>query len=234
MLTGGVRWSSGRLSSSACVQSKLLAEYEHGFGGCGFNMEGLHYPKQVHGVELAVSGAATASDCDDSQRIVADAVFTQQRGVKVAVRTADCVPLLAVASDFVLAVHAGWRGLFAGILASCAYRLAECALDASLAKWVIGPAISGYNYEVGDELIDKFFAAKLALTREQALTCISRGKRRWHLDLQLACVYGLLNLGVAANSIEVIRVCTYDNHDNFYSYRFSGARAGSNWSYVCL
>ena len=233
MLAEGVCWSSGKWSAGA-VQSQLLADYEHGFCGRGYQAAGLHYPKQTHGIELTITNDSTIYDCADTKRIVSDAVFTQQCKTKVAVRTADCVPLLAVADDFALAVHAGWRGLFAGILASCARKLADYGLHAAQAKWVIGPAISGFNYEVGDELIEAFLGAELALTRAQALTCIARGERRWHLDLQLACVYGLLNLGVVAKSIEVLRICTYANHDKFYSYRFSGARTGSNWSHVCL
>lgn len=234
MLDGGVCWSSGKLNGSACVQSKLLADYQHAFCGRAYRVQGLHYPQQVHGVHLTADNDNTAPNCANAERVVADAVFTQQRGVKIAVRTADCVPLLAVANDFAMAVHAGWRGLFAGILVNCVKQLATYNLQARLAKWVIGPAISGCNYEVGDELVELFFAAELALTREQACTCLLRGKRKWHLDLQLACVYALLNLGINAKNIEVLRICTYDSHDQFYSYRFAGASAGSNWSYVCL
>ena len=233
MLDGGVYWSSGKWSVDS-VQSILLAGYEHGFCGRGYQAVGLHYPRQTHSTKLTVTNSSTFFACDDPSRTVADAVFTQQRKTKIAVRTADCVPLLAVADDFALAVHAGWRGLFAGILANCAHKLADYGLHACRAKWVIGPAICGFNYEVSDDFVEMFLDAELSLTREQALTCISRGERRWHLDLQLACVYGLLNLNVAAKSIEVIRICTYANHDKFYSYRSYGARTGSNWSYVCL
>ncbi|MDE3270395.1 MAG: laccase domain-containing protein, partial [Pseudomonadota bacterium] len=91
------------------------------------------------------------------------------------------------------------------------------------------------HYEVGYELIDRLFTYELGLMREQAVICILIGKGRWHLDLQIACIYGLRNLGIAASSIEVIRICTYEQHEEFYSYRFAAAtRTGSNWSYVCL
>ncbi|MDE3270396.1 MAG: laccase domain-containing protein, partial [Pseudomonadota bacterium] len=126
-------------TSTTASKSTLLADYTHGFCGRGRHPSDVHYPKQVHGIALATASAGTAPDCDDHHRVAADAVFTTQPNVKIAVRTADCVPLLAVADNFALAVHAGWRGLFAGILANCADKLAtDHSLDVRAAKWVIG------------------------------------------------------------------------------------------------
>ncbi|MEM7273475.1 MAG: polyphenol oxidase family protein [Actinomycetota bacterium] len=88
----------------------------------------------------------------------ADGLFTVEPGCPIAVTTADCAPVVLVARRGVAVVHAGWRGLEAGIIGLAAERLGAAAGQpvASL----LGPSIGPEAYEFGradlDRLIDRF------------------------------------------------------------------------------
>src|SRR5262249_17356629 len=88
----------------------------------------------------------------------ADAAFTREPGAVLAILTADCLPILLCARDGseVAAIHAGWRGLAAGVIENCLRRLATA--PAELSAW-IGPAIGAASYEVGAEVRNAFPAA---------------------------------------------------------------------------
>ena len=98
------------------VESRLFASHgiPHGFMGKGHGGECFHYPRQVHGTSVVVADPNSRHTTDI--RPEADGIFTTQPEVTIAVRTADCLPVLAVIGDLAMAIHAGWRGLCAGIL----------------------------------------------------------------------------------------------------------------------
>ncbi|WP_342371982.1 polyphenol oxidase family protein [Propioniciclava soli] len=108
---------------------------------------------QVHGAAVADADQAplVASGLVDLG-VEADAVLTSRRGLAVAVRVADCVPILLAAADggAVAAVHAGRAGLLAGVIGAAVARLRERSA-APLRAW-IGPHICGACYEVPPEL----------------------------------------------------------------------------------
>lgn len=107
---------------------------------------------QVHGREVLV-----VEGVDPTQLIEADAVLCTAPGVAVAVRVADCVPILvaSTAGHGVIAIHAGWRGTAADIVrvGVAALRTALGAPDEPL-RAAIGPSIRSCCYEVGDEVIE--------------------------------------------------------------------------------
>ena len=90
---------------------------EHGFGQRGTGApEGCTFPKQVHGIEVVEVGSGETGAA--AAVVSADAVVTCVSGAAVGIVTADCVPLLVGRSDgsAVGAIHAGWRGLAAGVI----------------------------------------------------------------------------------------------------------------------
>ena len=106
---------------------------------------------QVHGAELVTVNRTEDLELPWQD---ADGQLTNLPGVLCAVRTADCLPVLLASDCAVAALHGGWRGMEAGILAAGveeATRLGQGALTAA-----IGPGARGCCYEVGDELIDRF------------------------------------------------------------------------------
>src|SRR5699024_1175483 len=109
--------------------------------------------RQVHGNQVFhVSGRPTTpanAPCADS------AIYDKSDRVLV-VRTADCVPVLLASCDgrIVSAVHAGWRGIVAGVIANTIKNLKQdfdIAPDKLIAA--IGPCISSKHFEVGEEVV---------------------------------------------------------------------------------
>jgi YfiH family protein len=110
-----------------------------------------HGLRQVHGGRVVEAGAETGS----GEPPEADAVWTSERGRLLVVRTADCVPVLLAATGAggvraVAAVHAGWRGLVAGVVAHAVSAL-EGAVPSSRILATIGPSIGPCCYEIGPD-----------------------------------------------------------------------------------
>src|SRR5512143_3128002 len=100
---------------------------------------------QVHGAEIAGVNGANDPVGD------VDALVSGARGLGLCVLTADCVPILLVAESerLVAAVHAGWRGTLAGLVAGVVARLAaQSGGGAARLRAALGPAIGGCCYEV--------------------------------------------------------------------------------------
>jgi YfiH family protein len=110
--------------------------------------------RQVHGV--AVARFAADSGREDEMP-VADAAVTAEPGVVLAILTADCLPVLfcSRAGDEIAAVHAGWRGLAAGVLEQT---LAAMRTEPALLLAWMGPAAGPQAYEVGQEVFAAFVA----------------------------------------------------------------------------
>ncbi len=200
-----------------------------------------HYPKQVHGTTILAMNHD--QDFHGPLRPEADGIYTQTSGsAAIAIRTADCLPVLAAATtkNFAAAIHAGWRGLTAGILHH-AVNLSSQSGALENTRFVIGPAISREMFEVGPEVVDAMMAPACGLPETAQALAIAKGRGdRWHVDLQVAAACQLLASGIPPTNIEVIRACTFldtDRHDQqkiWNSYRRDGAGCASNWSWIKL
>lgn len=174
--------------------------------------------RQVHG---ATAVAARPGRVEEG-----DALFTHTPGQVLAVVTADCVPVLLAAPDAVAAVHAGWRGIVAGVVPATIERLATPA--EAMTAW-IGPAIGACCYEVGDEVAAQVIGASGA----RGASIARPGPRgRPHLDLRAAVARQLARAGVTA--IRTIDVCTRCDEARLWSYRRDGRRAGRNVALIWL
>ena len=146
----------------------------------------------------------------------ADAAITRQPGRVAVVMTADCLPILLCDRDGseVAAVHAGWRGLQAGVIQS-ALAAMRSSNDRIMA-W-IGPAISQAAFEVGEEVRLAFAAADAGAVEYFE----SNRPGHWLCDLAGLAVRVLEQQGVAT----VFRDshCSYRDSDLFFSYRRDGA-----------
>lgn len=187
--------------------------------------------KQVHGTEALVVDRALSS----TDRFVGgwDALVTDQPGIMVAVRTADCVPILMhdPKRRVVAAVHAGWRGAVAGIV-SKTLELLQSRFGSCLehVRISIGPSAGVCCYEVDEPVLDHLYQGfpdwnKVVRTREE-------GKR--HLDLKALVKEQALALGAAPKSITTINLCTICHEDLFFSYRREGKVNGTMVSAIGL
>jgi polyphenol oxidase len=174
------------------------------------------HPHQVHGARMLRVGRARAGAGFDEPAAAlegADALFTTSINVPVAMLAADCVPVaLAEPRTGKLAViHAGWRGLAAGVLGTALRRFD----DPPEIRAAIGPAIGPDHYEVGEDVV----RAVSAVTERGAVT--KRTGRRLFLDLP-GTVARVLNER-SVRSIERTDLCTACEADRFFSYRRDGA-----------
>jgi polyphenol oxidase len=102
----------------------------------------------VHGAEVVVVG-----EPGEHAGVAADAAVTRMPGCHLAVRTADCVPVVLLGDGAVGVAHAGWRGLLAGVVERTVEAMG--ALGAAPIRAVIGPCIRPGCYEFdGPELQD--------------------------------------------------------------------------------
>ncbi len=164
--------------------------------------------EQTHGT-LVVN--ADQAGC----RPQADACLARQRGAVCVVMTADCLPLLLCdeAGSVVAAVHAGWKGLAAGVVEAAV--LAMRVAPQSLMAW-LGPAISQEAFEVGEEVRAAFVAAQ----PHAAAAFIPGQQGKWFAD-----IYALARLRMSALGIRKIYGgdrCTYREQEQFFSYRRDG------------
>lgn len=145
----------------------------------------------------------------------ADASFTTQANQVSAVMTADCLPVLFTSTqgDWVAASHAGWRGLVDGILLET---LKTYTGDGQILAW-IGPAISQKHFEVGEELRQQF--CQLDIENQTFFKPSDKAENKWLCDLTAIAERQLLQQGVRVTQSGL---CTFENEDDFYSYRRDG------------
>ncbi len=164
--------------------------------------------RQVHGIHVA--DAALVSPLPE-----ADAGVAFRSGAVCAVMTADCLPVLLCdqTGTVVGAVHAGWRGLAAGVI-EAAVRAMQVPPE-TLMAW-LGPAIGPQVFEVGDDVHGAFVGySELA---GQAFRPGGRG--RWLADIYLLARQRLNALGI--RNIYGGGFCTYSESEGFFSYRRDG------------
>lgn len=164
--------------------------------------------RQEHGARVL---EARAGDCG-----AGDALIVRSPGLAAVVATADCVPIL-VAGRAAAAVHAGWRGIVAGVVARAVEQLDD---SEPLVAW-IGPAIGPCCYEVGEEVARAVEAACATSVR-----AASSPAGRPRIDLRQAAAAQLAAAGV--ERIRIVEHCTRCNPQWLSSYRREGARAGRN------
>jgi polyphenol oxidase len=156
-----------------------------------------------------------------------DGLVTAEPGVVLAVLTADCVPVLLAdpAAGVVGAVHAGWRGLAAGVVEAGVAALAGLGADPAATVGLVGPAVGGCCYEVGADVraaVGARYPAALATTRDG----------RPSLDPATAAVAALAAAGLG--EVRVAGECTYDLAERFFSHRRDRGVTGRQAGLVAL
>lgn len=186
-------------------------------------VEGLHAMSQVHGAEVVYGDTIRAHGSDTVP--VCDAVVTDQVGVALLVRVADCVPVLLADSEvgIVGAAHAGRVGLVAGVVPAAVAALRERG-STSLEAW-IGPRAGGCCYEVPEQMADDVESA-VPGTRSQTTWGTAS------VDVGAGVVSQLTELGVTVKDLGA-RTCTITDHDLF-SYRRQGTSSGRFGGVVVL
>ena len=149
-----------------------------------------------------------------TQNIEADAIWTTRRNLPIAIMTADCLPIIITnqAGEFVAGIHAGWKGLLAGIIQNTMTQLAA-QFDPQLFQVFIAPHICHKCFEVGIDVYQKFVAQDNNNTKY--FTQIAN-------DKYLANLSGIASNILHSYGITEIsnkHICTRCHNNWFYSYR---------------
>jgi YfiH family protein len=177
---------------------------------------------QVHGREVQVV-REVQDPASEPERC--DALTTNLAGVLLAVKMADCVPVILGdrRSGACAAVHAGWRGTLEEVVRHALARMREeFGTDPGEVRAVLGPAALGCCYEVGAE-VTKSFRAKFQWA-DSLFEETSAGHAL--ADLHEANRRQLIESGVAPERIHLLPLCTMCRPDLFFSYRRDRKRYG--------
>lgn len=187
-------------------------------------IETLHLPSEPIWLEQTHSSKIICVD-NATENLHADASYTKEKNTICTIMTADCVPILFCNQEGtkVAAVHAGWKGICAGIIENSIKALSQAE---TLFAW-IGPCISAKHYEVGNDVYENCMkhSDRLDIAFEQIDT------DRWYCDLVKTVIILLENCKVGA--IYECNLCTYSESDLFFSYRRDG-RTGRTASMIWM
>jgi hypothetical protein len=185
----------------------VRANRARALGVLGLGLSAWTSGRQVHGshvVRVGPSERGAGADSPADTIPGADALWTQDPGIALAVLTADCVPLVLADPDRMLlgVVHVGWRGLVGGVVERA---LADIGTGGSMVA-LAGPSIGPCCYEVGEDVAGP--------ARERFGEEVLRGR---NLDLW-AGVAGALRAG-GARQVHFAALCTRCEPARFYSHR---------------
>ena len=188
----------------------------------------IQWLEQIH--ESTVHHAKVHSE----QAIIADAIYTTEKDIALAIMTADCLPILL--SDHqgneIAAIHGGWKPLAKNIIEQTVKRFK--AKNQYITAW-LGPCIGETTFEVSDDVFDVF--TSLDNNFSQAFTSIDSNNTRqddsqkYLCNLPLIASLQLKQLGIT--DIHNQSSCTVLNSENYYSYR-RDTTTGRMASIICL
>jgi YfiH family protein len=190
---------------------------------------------------------------------VGDALLTNEPGILLSVRTADCLPVLVLdpRRRAVAAIHAGWRSALGRIIEkTVGVMRVVFGSDPQHLLAALGPSIRACCYEVGEEVVaafcgrfaqgERFFrhesrknpAAGLAARHAQLFLSaqppghLRRPAPAVHLDLVAVAQDQLRRAGLRPRQIQIARFCTACRTDLFYSHRKEGKNTGRTMAVI--
>lgn len=166
---------------------------------------------QVHSAEVVVAEAGWAGGAPE-----VDGVVTRAEGLAVGALAADCAPVLIgdPKARIVAAVHAGWRGVLAGVVGAAVEAMKGLGADPADMTAAVGPCIGPNSYEVGIDFLERFQRDAPGAERFFAA---GRTADKRQFDLPAFVLDRLAAAGVAR--AEWIGLDTYPDAARFYSNR---------------
>ena len=214
--------------------------------------QSLGFPAQFQWLRQ-VHGARPVVIAEPGPALEADSLITRTPGLALCVLTADCLPVFISSrnGDEIAIIHAGWRGLSAGIIENTLAAMKTAPRE--LLAW-LGPAILACHYEVGEDVREAFISRAITIQESDQIaatftpgpeagkfhadspriaTTFTPGPEpgKYHADLPKIATIKLRALGVPA--IDGGTRCTYRDSNLFYSHRRDGP-CGRMASVICI
>ena len=199
----------------------------------GVDENGACVTNQVHKNDVRVVTGADRHICLGPVPYEADGLVTAEKGLPIFCFTADCVPVLLWDREgrAIGAVHCGWRSSVGDILNNALEAMGSLGAEPSAIIAAIGPAIGSCCFETDDD-VPEAITAWLKGDTEGLFTKRADGKTL--VDLRGANARRLMQLGVAAENIDISDECTFCSHDKYWSHRYTRGRRGSQASVIML
>jgi YfiH family protein len=206
------------------LKQRVEENFERFFRMASLKKEQWRTVSQVHGDRVLEFGAEEPAAIE---RSAADALWTERARLAVAVKTADCVPILLAdpAAKRVAAIHSGWRGTELKVARRAVEALAQRGSRPQQMLAVIGPSIRACCYKVSPALAERFSH----LFGEAVIQGDAAEPR---LDLILVIHRTLWEAGVPMEHIDVLSHCTSCDKNNFFSHRRDSGITGRHVSYI--
>ena len=179
---------------------------------------------QVHGCAVLQADGQLDIVRNAPPFVQGDAVLTGDARQVLAIRVADCVPVLIadIHTRVVAAVHAGWRGVVCEIIPATLREFVERGTRIRDVRIAIGPCIQQAAFQIGESVAIEFQQHGLGSCVIPDPNC----QEKWLGDLPAAIAQQAHAEGIAAEHIEISGACTYQIPELFFSYRRDGARSG--------
>lgn len=202
----------------------------------GIGPERIVCGRQVHSTNIAQVGRTEMGRgfLDAAQALPdTDGLVTNERGIALMTLYADCVPVLFYEPvQRVIAVcHCGWRGTvgrMAAKMVRCMVEAYGCKAEAICAA--IGPSISKAAYEVETPVLEQFYQA--FDFADQLIEPVDEAHGK--VDLWEANRLQLLEVGLQSEHIDVSGLCTFQNHQHFFSHRAGQGNTGRNGALLMM
>ena len=197
----------------------------------------LVIPYQTHGTScLTIDETYLNASAEQKQKMLqgVDALTTNHADICLCISTADCIPVLIYDQTHhaVAAIHAGWRGTVQRIVSQTLQQMQQrYGTEGKGCIACIGPGILLQAFETGDEVYEAFAAVGFPMSQ---LSYRHPSTQKYHLDLPAANLLQLQEFGIPIAQIEQSGICTYTQHDRFFSARRLGIKSGRILSGIML
>lgn len=208
------------LSFSVGDDENIVKENRMAFANeLGLDISQIAFQKQVHSDIITIvesAGSISASD----------AMITNKKNLGLAISSADCTPIFIYdkINSVIAAVHSGWRGTEKKILTKTINKLISSFKTQTKNLIVyVGPSIHQENYEVGEEVAEKFDSKYLLRKNEKI-----------YLDVLGANLDQLKEFEIPVEQIEVSPLCSYEEKNLLHSYRRDGQYSGRSLGIIAI
>jgi hypothetical protein len=177
---------------------------------------------QIHSPQVVVAETPWPA----AERPRADAIVTRTPELAIGVSTADCGPVLFADAEarVIGAAHAGWRGALTGVIEATVAAMEKLGAQRRRIVAAAGPMIRQPNYEVGQDMMDRFVALEPNTVR-----FFKKAARPGHFMFDLGGFIASRLRHAHVEQIEDLGHCTYADPSQFYSYRRATHRAEADY-----
>lgn len=229
---GGVSHGNGRdtLDLGSCEGNDVNENRIRFVSALCSDCQRLVFAKQIHSSKVEIITKYNYKDGFEC-----DGFVTKEKNIIIAVKTADCVPILLCDEEngVVSALHAGWRGTVSGIATEGIKKMLSLGARAENITAAIGHSIGKCCYEVDVPFVK---AVKESPYGNELLHFIEKSDKesKFYADLKAMNFYLLTSAGVKAENIATDPDCTCCKSDILFSHRASKGKRGLMMAGICL